>query len=225
MVCSSVWGHSTRLASVVRRSCAQRGEERPCPGLQRALVSNVQVFWFLLPVGISPDALPVAGGSGQGLLLGWGWGPSWGGPKHERAGNHHQGENRAESHVFQKYSIQSVMTVALTNQRPLEINKPACTLPMKLEHTAVPQNGGTLTTALQTNMLFCSSSLNSRKSVKTCSHLQLPPACASEANGQRALMQRLMAATVLVSAAAPISLRDRRTYVQLNIVEQSFTVS
>lgn len=62
-------------------------------------MSNAQVFWLLLLVGISPDALPVAGGSGQGLL--WGWG----GPKHERAGNHHQGENRAESHVFQKYSI------------------------------------------------------------------------------------------------------------------------
>ena len=43
---------------------------------------------------------------GRGLLLGWGWGPGWGGPKHERAGNHHQGENHAESHVFQKYSIQ-----------------------------------------------------------------------------------------------------------------------
>lgn len=116
------------------------------------------------------------------------------------------------------------MTIVLTNQRPREINKLACTLPMKLEHTAVPQNGGTLTTALQMNMLFCSSSLNSRKSVKTCSHLQLPPACASEANGQRALMQRLMAATVLVSAAASISLRDRRMYVQLNTVEQSFTL-
>lgn len=33
-----------------------------------------------------------------------------------RAGNHHQGENRAESHVFQKYS--GIMTVVLTNQRP-----------------------------------------------------------------------------------------------------------
>ena len=100
------------------------------------------------------------------------------------------------------------MTVVLTNQRPLEINKPACTSPMKVEHTTAPQNGGALTTALQMNMLFRSSSLNSRRSVKTSSHLQLPPACASEANGQRALMQRLTAETVLVSAAALTSLRD-----------------
>lgn len=77
----AVWGHSARLASVARRPCAQRGEERPCPGLQRALVSNAQVFWFLLLVGISPGALPAAGGSGQGATVGLGLGSRLGWPQ------------------------------------------------------------------------------------------------------------------------------------------------
>lgn len=37
-----------------------------------------------------------------------------------------------------KILYSSVMTVVLTNQRPREINKPACTLPMKLAHTVMP---------------------------------------------------------------------------------------
>lgn len=79
----AVCGRSARLASVTRLStCSARGGET-LSWAPEGCVSNAQVFRLLLPVGISPDALPVAGGSGQGLLWGWGWGPGWGGPKHE----------------------------------------------------------------------------------------------------------------------------------------------
>lgn len=127
-----------RLASVARRPCAQRGEGETLSWAQRALVSNAQVFWFLLLVGTCSWCPSCSWWLRAGATVGLGLGSRLGWPPNTRGLATIIRVRTMQRATCSQILYSSVMTVVLTNQRPREINKPACALPMKLAHTAVP---------------------------------------------------------------------------------------